>query len=86
MDKDGNPVYAATNEIKVLVDGTTHLRGLENGSTSSHESYQANTRAALNGRLLAYVQTGNKPGIVHVTISSPGIQPATVLLKIKSYK
>ena len=85
-DSNGNIVHAAKNEIQVTVDGPSHLLGLESGSTSSHESYQANSREALNGRLLAYIQTDGKPGLVNVTITSAGLKPVTLHLTIKQPK
>jgi len=85
-DSDGNPVYAAKNEIQVTVEGPAHLLGLENGSTSSHESYQANSREALNGQLLAYIQTDGKPGLVNIKITSAGLKPLTLHLTVKQPK
>lgn len=82
-DSNGNQVYAAKNEIQVSVDGAARLIGLESGSTSSHESYQANTREALNGQLLAYIQTDGKPGPVNIKITSAGLKPVTLHLTVK---
>ncbi len=85
-DNNGNQVYSAKNEIQVTVDGPAHLLGLESGSTSSHESYQANSREALNGQLLAYIQTDGKPGPVIIKITSAGLKPVTLHLIIKQPK
>ena len=85
-DNNGNQVYSAKNEIQVTVNGPAHLLGLESGSTSSHENYQANTRAALNGQLLAYIQTDGKPGSVNIKIISAGLKPVTLHLIIKQPK
>ncbi|WP_114938799.1 sugar-binding domain-containing protein [Mucilaginibacter endophyticus] len=82
-DKDGNPVFNATDEVTVSVTGPAKLLGLESGSTSSHENYQSNQRKALHGRLLAYVQTTGKPGKVQVQISSGNLESSTVTLTIK---
>jgi hypothetical protein len=72
-DKDGNPVYDATNEITIDIEGPAKLIGLESGNLSSHEDYKANKRKAYNGKLLAYVQSEEKSGIVRIIISSPGL-------------
>ena len=82
-DDKGNPVYSAADEISVELSGQARLLGLESGSLSSHESYQANKRNALHGRLLVYIQTTGKPGKVQVNISAKNLKPATVLLTVQ---
>jgi beta-galactosidase len=71
------------NLVKVSITGAAKLLGLESGSTSSHESYQSPVRAAVHGRLLAYIQTSGKPGKVTVQLSSPGLITKTVVLTVK---
>jgi beta-galactosidase len=82
-DGNGNPVYTAENEISVNISGDAKLLGLESGSTTSHESYQANHRQALNGKLIAYVQTNGKQGNITVSFSVKDLKPATVTLSVK---
>jgi len=82
-DKDGNPVYVAGNDISVNISGDAKLLGLESGSTASHESYQANHRQALHGRLIANIQPGRKAGKITVSFNSSGLKPATVILSVK---
>jgi beta-galactosidase/beta-glucuronidase len=84
-DKNGVLIYNATNEIQVTVSGPAKLLGLESGSNTSHESYQSDKRAALNGHILAYVQTSGKAGTVNVQITSPGLKSTVVHLKIQSH-
>ena len=81
VDKDGNPVYLAENEISVKVDGPAKLIGLESGSTTSHEDYKADKRKVFKGRLLAYVQSQQQAGAVKVTISAPGLQSKVLVLR-----
>jgi beta-galactosidase len=82
-DNNGNPIFNAANEITVSVSGPGKLIGLESGSTNSHEDYKASQRKALNGRLLAYIQTNGSPGKIQVTATSPGLKPALIILTIK---
>jgi hypothetical protein len=82
-DKDGNPVFNATDEVTVSIKGAAKLLGLESGSTSSHENYQSDKRKAIHGRLLAYVQTTGKPGKVRVQFSAGSLKSSTVTLTIK---
>ncbi|MBD0286933.1 MAG: glycoside hydrolase family 2 protein [Flavisolibacter sp.] len=81
VDKNGVPVYPADNEVTVTVEGPARLLGLESGSAVSHEDYQSNKRKALNGRLLAYIQSQQNAGAVKVTITSPGLQPKVIEFK-----
>lgn len=85
VDRAGNLVYKADSEITVSIKGRAKLLGLESGSSSSHESYQADHRKALHGKLLAYIQFTDKPGKkrsrkIKVTCSSPGLKPVTIQL------
>ncbi|MFC0512851.1 sugar-binding domain-containing protein [Mucilaginibacter angelicae] len=82
-DKDGNPVFNATDEVTVSIAGAAKLLGLESGSNSSHESYQANKRKALHGRLLAYIQTTGKPGNVQVQFSAGNLKSSTITITVK---
>ncbi len=82
-DQDGNPVYTAENDINVKISGGAKLLGLESGSTTSHESYQADHRQALNGKLMAYIQTDGKPGKVTVSFTAKDLKPALITLSVK---
>jgi beta-galactosidase len=79
VDKNGNPVVAATNEVTVTVTGAAKVLGLESGDPASHENYQAPKRLAYHGQLLAYVQTQGA-GPVTVTLQAPGLTSTTLAL------
>ncbi len=81
VDKDGTLVYAAENEITIDLEGPATLLGLESGSSVSHEDYKANKRKAFHGRLLAYIQSQQKTGLVKVKISAPGLQSQVIEFK-----
>lgn len=80
-DKNGNPVYEATNEVTVNIEGPAVLLGLESGDLASHEDYKSSKRKVYNGKLLAYIQSTGKPGLVTVTFSSPGLPQVVVTVK-----
>ncbi|MBF9252849.1 DUF4982 domain-containing protein [Pontibacter sp. 172403-2] len=82
VDKNGNLVYNADNELTVTVEGPAKLLGLESGSHTSHEDYKANKRKVLHGKLLAYIQAAQKPGMVKVTIQSPELKPQTIQIPV----
>lgn len=83
IDENGNPVYIAENDISVNISGDARLLGLESGSTTSHESYQANHRQALNGKLIAYIQTNGKPGNITVFFKAKGLKQASATLSVR---
>jgi len=81
VDKDGNPDYAADNEITVFIDGKAVLLGLESGSSASHEDYKSNKRKVVHGKMIAYILLKKNTGNTTVRFSSPGLQSQTVTLK-----
>ncbi|MDQ2752780.1 MAG: DUF4982 domain-containing protein [Bacteroidota bacterium] len=80
VDKNGNPVYTATNEMNVIVQGPATLLGLENGSTRSY-TITPGKKNAIHGRLLAYIQSEQKRGEVKVSITSPGLKAANLIIQ-----
>ncbi len=82
-DAQGNTVYTADNEIQLELSGPAKLLGLESGSLSSHESYQANKRNALHGRMLAYIQTTGDAGLVTIRIGAKSLKQASVQLTVQ---
>ncbi|ALI98864.1 hypothetical protein [Rufibacter tibetensis] len=83
VDKNGNLVYGADNEMTVTVEGPAQLIGMENGSHTSHENYKSEKRKVLHGKPLAYLQATQEPGKVKETILSPGLTPQTLDLLVK---
>ena len=81
VDKEGNTVYAADNEITVSINGKAVLLGLESGSSSSHEDYKNNKRKALHGKLIAYVLLEKNAGNTSIEFSALGLQSQKIELK-----
>jgi beta-galactosidase len=73
VDKQGNLVYGADNEVTVSIKGNAELLGLENGDYLSHEAYQSASRKIYHGKLLAYIQPKSNASKFTVTFSSPGL-------------
>jgi hypothetical protein len=80
VDVNGIPVYDAENEVTVHIEGGAKLLGLESGRSNSHEDYKANKRKVYQGRLLAYVQAGEQAKGVKITLTSPELKPAVIVL------
>lgn len=81
VDKDGNTVYAADNEITVSITGNAVLLGLESGSTSSHEDYKGNKRKALHGRMIAYVLHEENAGNATIEFTAQGLQSKKITIQ-----
>jgi beta-galactosidase len=79
VDRDGRVVPTAENDIAFRLAGAGRIIGLDNGRTDSHESYQADRRAAFGGLALALVQSA-KAGAMLLTATSPGLKPAEIEL------
>ncbi len=74
VDKNGNTVYGADNEITVDTYGQGTLLGLESGDHNSHEDYKANRRKAYHGKLIAYILPQN-PVKFNFKFSAAGLKP-----------
>ena len=93
VDKDGNLVKTATDEVTLSVRGAT-LLGMENGNigdTSVSGRQQRNRLRVYQGRLVAYIQTigtsairERQPGTVTIQASAPFLQPAETVLNGQS--
>lgn len=71
-DACGQLVANATDEITVTIQGPAKLLGLESGSLDSHESYQSNTRKAVGGKVMAFVQAEGK-GQIKIIVSGSNL-------------
>jgi len=83
-DEAGNSVYTAENEVTCEVTGPAKLLGMEDSNPSNTEDYKDNKQHAWHGKLLIYLQATDKPGIVTVKLSSPGLKDALIDLDIKN--
>ena len=79
-DRDGLPVDNACDRVHVAVEGPGRLLGLDNGDSTDREGYKTTTRRLFNGKLLAMIGTTKEPGVIRVTVTSPGKAPAVLEL------
>ena len=70
VDAHGVIVPDADNALSFHVDGAGRLVGLDNGREEDAENYKASTRQAFNGKALAIVAAGDRPGPITVTVSA----------------
>ncbi len=74
-DQQGNFCPLADSLVKFKLDGPATVAGVDNGNAASVEPFQADYRKAFNGLALLIVRSQNgKPGRIHVTASSEGLQ------------
>lgn len=74
IDKDGNRVKSAMNDITCSIEGPAVLLGLEGSNNTDMSDYRDNHQPAYRGRLAAYVRRTGK-GTVTLTFSAEGLEP-----------
>jgi beta-galactosidase len=83
VDADGVRVPNAGNEVTFAIDGPADLLGVENGDLNSAMDYTSKTRKAFHGRGLAIVQSRAAAGKIKLTATSPGLDPASVVIEAR---
>lgn len=81
VDNNGNHVYLSDNNIKLSIEGTGELIGIENGDPQDLEPYSSRTRKAYHGRLLAYVRTTTLPGEIRIKAEAEGLNTVEIVIK-----
>ncbi|WP_206684057.1 beta-galactosidase GalB [Pontibacter beigongshangensis] len=81
-DKDGNLVPRADNLVQFKVDGKATIAGVDNGLQTSMEPFKADKRKAFKGLCLAILQAQEETGTVKCTVTSEGLESASVTIKI----
>ncbi|MBZ5561015.1 MAG: DUF4982 domain-containing protein [Acidobacteriia bacterium] len=83
VDAAGRRVYAGDSIISVEVQGPGELAAMDSGNVLDITPVQAGHRTAYEGRVLAIVRSGRKPGQLIVHASAPGLSPAEITLRIQ---
>ncbi|MBR4083871.1 MAG: DUF4982 domain-containing protein [Lachnospiraceae bacterium] len=81
LDAHNHLVENAMNYVEVLVSGVGRLLGLDNGDSTDYDEYKGNVRKLFNGKLLAVVASKTEAGEVSITVSSPGLESASLTLQ-----
>ncbi|MBE6468837.1 MAG: DUF4982 domain-containing protein [Coriobacteriaceae bacterium] len=82
LDAEGNLVPRAADNVTFKVDGSAELAGIDNGNSPDHQSYRDDNRDAFSGQLVGIVRASRTAGAAKVTVSSPGLAPATVEIPV----
>jgi beta-galactosidase len=84
VDASGQVVHTASNDVTFTVSGPATLEGTSNGDPASLVNNKSPTRPAYHGLVLGAVNgpPAGATGPVVVTVSSPGLTPATVTIPV----
>ncbi|MFC2113027.1 sugar-binding domain-containing protein [Bacteroidota bacterium] len=82
VDKAGNLVPEANNNVKVEVTGPAKLIGIDSGNLLYKGSFKADNRDATRGKMIVIIQADNEPGEVMVKLTSEKLQAAEVKLSV----
>ncbi len=80
VDSNGNPVDNARNRITCKVSGAGRLVGMDNGDSTDFEQYKTNSRKLFGGKLVIMIAAKKEAGVVHLEVSSKGLQTETIEL------
>lgn len=83
VDKNGVMVPNANHLIHFDLSGQGFIAGVDSGDPLSHESFKANHHTAMNGLLLAIVQSNGQPGKIELKASAENLKSATIILQAK---
>lgn len=83
VDRDGNLCPNAMNEIFFDVSGAARIAGVDNGSQTSTERFQADHRQAFYGKCLVVLRSDKKGGSVKLTAKGVDLQDGSIELNVK---
>ena len=83
-DADNNPIITANNPVQFTMTGPGRSIGIASGDFTSNEPFKATSRKAYKGKVLIVIQSTLVPGTIDLTVTSPGLTPATLTLKTNS--
>lgn len=78
VDKDGIPCPTATNRLHFTVSGAGTYRAACNGDATSLDLFHAASMPLFSGKLVALVQTLEKPGDITLAVSGAGLKSGTI--------
>jgi beta-galactosidase len=81
VDAAGNVVPNAEHLINFDIKGEGFIAGVDNGSQTSKELFQASYRKAFNGQCLVIIGTKEKKGTIVLRANAKGLQTASVSLQ-----
>lgn len=83
VDKQGNLVPTAMNELRFDVNGAGFVAGVDNGFQADLSSLKASIKQAYNGKCLAIIQAKDIAGDIVLKVSAKGLEGAALKLTVK---
>ena len=80
VDKKGNKVWSANQQLTFEVVGDAKIVGVDNGDITSEELTVGNTRRLFNGSALVILRAGKNVGKVQLKVSSPDLKTQIIKL------
>ena len=81
QDKDGNPCPTASDQLSFKVSGKGTYRAACNGDATSLEVFHLPTMKLFNGKLVALVQSADKPGNIVLSVMGKGLKEGKINIK-----
>ena len=81
VDKNGNLVPEANNLVEFKVRGNGKVVGTDNGYQADTVSLKSRSRKCWKGVALCIIKGDEKKGNITLTVTSPGILPASIVLR-----
>jgi beta-galactosidase len=82
LDEDGNPCPLASNNVQFQIKGAGLVRDVVNGDPTNLQSFAGSEMQAFHGPCVVVVQSGEKPGAIILSASSPGLKSAGLDLNV----
>ncbi|MEG1649342.1 MAG: DUF4982 domain-containing protein, partial [Rikenellaceae bacterium] len=82
VDKKGNDVMLADNDIHCQIVGNGSLLGLEASNNSDMSDYTDHSQRVFNGKMLAYIKAGKKAGNIKIRFSSPWLKSSELTINV----
>lgn len=83
VDRDGNVVPDATNEISFRVRGAGAYHASANGDATCIVPFQSNKMPLFSGQMTTIVRAGKEPGVIKLTASGRGLKSDTIEIQVK---
>ena len=80
VDANGTPVPDDATLVHFAVTGPGQIIGVDNGSNTDHDSFQAMQRKLFEGHAIAIVRANASSGDIAVTATAEGLPPVTIHL------
>ncbi len=81
VDAAGVRVPRAEQELHLSVSGPGAVVAVDNGDFTSHEPFQASSRAAYDGTAVAYVRGSGRAGAIRVSVAADGLKPGSITIQ-----